>query len=515
MHSLKIKIETLSPLLISTSLKDSNLVSTRDFIPGTALLGIYAGKYIRKNGLNNDAHEDSTFSKWFLKGELNFLNCYITSVDSNHKESTAFPIPLSIQKEKNSDKGFELINNDDTQQVKPLGGYGILNDDSVIRLEVKKSLNFHHARDPETGTSKKGIIFNYESMDPGQVFTGFITGKKNELEGFVNTFKNDKTAYMGRSKNSQYGKVKIEILSSSPEEFVSEINSKTSVSENSEFLTMSMLSDTVIYNSNGFSITSKKALEKHLETLGIKAKVERAFFKTGRIEGFKSIWKLNRPSETCFKAGSAFLLKIDNNLKDKLSEIQRSGIGERTNEGFGRVVFGWQDVDSKRYRIIKDSAKTKISKPVVPLPESLREILAEIAKKEINRHFELKAINKVREFNSYPSKSILGRLQARIQSNCVGKEEFVKFLEGLKAKGKENLEKCRTDKTSLFQFLRDFDIAREIDDNKLGSNLLEFVEEIKFAPLQDKVLLNKVYRNYIKSFLVAMRKKTKAEEACK
>ena len=71
MKSLKFHITTLSPLLITNNTGDLNMVSTKEYISGTAILGALAGIYIKKNNLE-DAHKNNDFYKWFLDGSLKF-----------------------------------------------------------------------------------------------------------------------------------------------------------------------------------------------------------------------------------------------------------------------------------------------------------------------------------------------------------------------------------------------------------------------------------------------------------
>ncbi len=75
-------------------------------------------------------------------------------------------------------------------------------------------MNFHHARDREKGRPREGMIFTYEAIAKDQTFQGEIRGKFEDLNAFIEVCKSDKfewIAYIGRSKNAQYGQVKIEL----------------------------------------------------------------------------------------------------------------------------------------------------------------------------------------------------------------------------------------------------------------------------------------------------------------
>ncbi|MBI5207063.1 MAG: hypothetical protein HY934_04650 [Candidatus Firestonebacteria bacterium] len=110
---------------------------------------------------------------------------------------------------------------------------------------------------------------------------------------------------------------------------------------------MTLISDAIIYNKQGFSTTKETDLIDELKiTLGDNIKINKAFIKTGETENFVSIWKLRRPSETCFQMGSCFLINgLISSDKAKLLELEKNGIGERRGEGFGRIIFNFQKVE--------------------------------------------------------------------------------------------------------------------------------------------------------------------------
>jgi CRISPR-associated protein Csx10 len=141
------------------------MVATLDYIPGTHLRGMFANEYINRKGLGVKAHEDSTFYNWFLKGDLKFTNAYIVQKNNNEIHGL-FPIPLSIQREKGKEEeAYDLLLQDEEsdKQTVPISGYGRIdksNSDKkevLYKKEVKKSLNFHHARDREKAFQRRDI----------------------------------------------------------------------------------------------------------------------------------------------------------------------------------------------------------------------------------------------------------------------------------------------------------------------------------------------------------------------
>jgi len=106
---------------------DMNMVSTKDYIPGTTILGIFAARYVKeKNKLNNNVHEDETFYNWFLNGKLKFSNAYLT-IYNEETEIELLPTPLSIQKEKADETNIlNLIMNETEKPTTPVSRYSYI-----------------------------------------------------------------------------------------------------------------------------------------------------------------------------------------------------------------------------------------------------------------------------------------------------------------------------------------------------------------------------------------------------
>ncbi len=500
MHKITYRITTLSPVLITTNVGDINTVNTGEFINGNSVLGIFASDYIKKKNLKNKAHEDDNFYRWFLKGDLKFTGGYISNVDKYGKKKNYFPVPLSVQHEKNDEqKIFDLlfIEEDDHEdiQTKVLQGFGYIEDETVETCKIKKSLNFHHARVRETGISKEGLIFNYESLDEGQIFEGNITGSETDLKEFINTFEKEKIAYLGRSKNAQYGRIKVEI-DRDIKKFTSEIEGLDIEEEAS----ITLLSDLIIYNDNGFSTTDLNILEKYL---GLK--IKKSFIRTGEIENFVSVWHLRKPSEVSFQAGSTFLVEIPQGDKERILKLQSEGAGERRHEGFGRIVFGWQKEEELKK---EEEKKKKTAKPDFNIPSLTKQIIEESVKEYIRREIKLSAMTKAGDFKKLPTKSLLGKLEMMV-GEC-NQAEFHNKLSKLRKTARDKLDGCRTNKETLFKFLETY----QIDINKIlngKEHIRDLSKEINFSPAGDPKFCDKLYRLYLKTFFSTMRKKEKGD----
>lgn len=501
MYALRYHIISISPLLFTANTGDPNMVATLDYIPATSIKGMLAQQYIKKKGLNNSAHKDEKFYRWFLLGELKITNAYIT-VRKGDRFFRLLPVPQCFQKEKGEGAvGYNLFFQEDFPvKTVAVDGYGLFEDDSLTKTSVKKTLNFHHCRDRKKGVSKEGLIFNYESIKEGQVFEGFIIGDNVTLKEFIEIV-NDGEYFLGRSKNNQYGKIKFEIVSKQAEEFSSE--TAYHIPSSTDEILLVLTSDTIIYNENGFSTTDISEFEK---TIG--CKVKNAFIRQIDFECFSSIWRLKIPSETCFKAGSSFLLEIEGRDLERLLDLQKIGIGMRTHEGFGRFVIG---LPSHEKIYIKDEISHEPLRPKDDVPLDVRSLLTSIVKDQFMKHIQNEAIKAAEDFSRdprrLPPKSLLAKLESLVRDGRL--TEFLR-PNNIKDIARNNLERCvNRQGITLLHYLSTYtvDIERILNDRQDIRNLCK---EINYeAGKIESDLRIELTGKFLMSFLSTMRKLAK------
>jgi len=283
------RITTLSPSLLTGGTGDPNMVATKENIPGTCVLGALAQRFISKRNLGMKAHEDDVFFRWFLKGDVRFSNAYIVTRLDDMTLKCNYPIPLSIHEDKESEGDlYDLLLDDPEKVTKGLKGFGRIEGQTLYTQEVKKSLNFHHERDSFTGTTREGMIFNYESLDAGQTFEGTIMGSEQDLKQLTTTLGSTFETRIGRSRSAQYGRISFTFLDMKDCAVTPTVKITSSI-------ILSLLSDAIVYNEMGMSTTDLEVLEAHIKTkLGSAVFIENAFVKTSEIENFISTWKLRK-----------------------------------------------------------------------------------------------------------------------------------------------------------------------------------------------------------------------------
>ncbi len=532
MQRLKYRVKACSPLIISKISGDMNMISTEQHIPGTAVLGLLAGRFLQmeKGRINPKlAHEDNDFFNLFLNGGLKVCNAYIISQDE-YGEYGYYPTPFSIEKDKYGIDTYDRLwrRGNIGESTEYVGDFCRFDDDTVWTKTTQTNINFHHARDAETGAPKmsgqKGVIFNYESINSNQIFEGELIGKERDLKRLTQICGMQWPAFVGRSRNAQYGAVEFSIINEAPEivhnriEFANEDEKKEEGS--ATIISMTLTSNMILYNEFGYAVVDvvelKKELNKHLG----KVNIQNAFVKKTEVENFVGIWQLKKPSETSFAAGSTFLLNIEQPDIARLEELTQNGIGERTHEGFGRCLFGIQNppIDIKKQPTISlrneadDEVVRKRSKPKYPIPEIAKNSITEIVKEIITEKIELKAINDQDNFDNLPSRALISRLNT-ISNIVENEKQLAEQVQNFRQIALDQLDGCACRDYTLREFLTKHKPVNWDDFFRAPQNakIKSLCEEIGFNPKNDNVFKLDITKRYFSAFFSMMRKQTIAE----
>ena len=528
MHAIRYTLQTITPILITSTAGEANTVNTERHIPGTSMLGSFAQRYIAHNNLIKP-HEDPVFRQWFLLGGLRFTNACISS-DSSDERFLYFPAPLSLAMDKYGPKlrptydrlfvGKDVMRKKRAKAVKS-GFFRSVNQGFESR-NVATRLNFHHARNAETGTPEDEKFFNFESIEAGARFTGYIFGKRKNVEDFL-VFQQkhpEQHLYIGRSKTAQYGKVRMNKPVVIPE-MLSEIpgwNTDKLEIDDDDCIALTLLSDMILYNKYGFSSTRLDNLQDRLPG---RLLPEKSFIKTGRVENFNSIWSLPRPTEVCFCAGSCFLLKASDDDEKTLIDLQRQGLGERLQEGFGRFVLGWQTSEKAFCRTI-GYERPKLDRPQGECPHLTKEVLKDIIRERLTSWKKADALQQAHDFASsrrHPSKSLVGRIEAIVRRFKPSQQfpDLQSYLHAvlndppksnphaLRKVARDQLQRCRTKKLTLFDLLsdplEDFNSMLKSQDDISAVMAATELSSSDFASLPETL-----HRTYLLTFFAALRK---------
>lgn len=435
MNQLRIQIKLKSPVVISSQSGDSTLTPTQTYIPGTTVLGLLAGRYLKKY-VNSESPESQkykeSFNRIFLRGGVHFQNLYPCK-----GPDLFLPCPSNIRRKKSNPDEFDNLfeNQNSTDVYSKVDAYARRLDDYIDIYAPQTEVFFHHKRNYDKGISETGVVFNYEGLLPDQEFTGCILGKEEDINVLKELLEEDRTLRIGKSKTSQYGNTILTECKMSEMTILQDQNASGKL--------MVMISDTIIKNSAGISTIDLSDLERYLHV-----RIERASIDANRIETIVNAHRAKKPSDIAFKAGSTFLLK---DKPPNQEDLIKYGLGERTWEGFGQICF--PDAMKSTYNLLSsNSAERDKDLPDVDPPEIVKQLAASTINQIINSFIYSKAEDLAYTIGKGKlSNSLLGRLESfastgnfaqnfaqirdlsrqNIHKVIVGKEHFDEYLENI------------------------------------------------------------------------------------
>lgn len=528
---IRLAIRLKSPVLMTDVPGDQNLVETKLYLTGSSIMGIFANKYIeKKNGIADDF-----FYKSFLCGGLTFTDAFKEIDDGNGGSVPAYILPLSVQKKKHDESGdcveyfiepeeSEKQENDGMKnKFRPVGGFGNINNGSVRTVRVGSGISFHGAIN---NGKRDNDIFNYEWIAPFQSFISYVVGSEGYLKvflDFVNEIcqpsagseKRTLNVYIGRSRTAEYGRIEIVISD------MENIPATASSGGDNELCIMTLLSDTIIYNEDGFSTTDVDDLKK---AIGPKVEIKESAIRKSAVENFIGKWSARKPMENVFLAGSSFLIRCDT-LPENYKDMEIYGIGERTNEGFGRVFF---NLNARRKLTKKESGRCSAIDIHKTVTGTAKKIIERRIIDSIKDQLAADAIEQANKADN--GRVISGSLSSKLREFARGMKEINDFndkLGKLRETAKRKLDDASTENVSMHDFLRKFGNENHIKDkvnNVLeSSGIKDFIGKINSAAgaggnsaavtsmggFLTKDNLIKFQRIYLRNFFTQLKRKNK------
>ena len=317
---------TLIEPVISAERSGKPFVS-EDYIFGSAMLGVFAAKYIRKHGLNpNDAYKDNTFRRIFLEGAIKF-----TAAMPFVNDEIYYPAPATQKKDKltkiSSDVSGGTV---DGEVSRKLGGFVSFSKDGVVMVRnPDKNVFMHHARADDKSVahadSEDGGLYSYEALSEGQQFVGSVIGDKDDLENLVDLFSASDTLKIGRSRTAQYGNIKISAHN------INIMSGKLKL-DAGDVIRLVAVTPVILEDDNG---TNTLDLNIILKSIGQDYEILKSFCSETVAAGYYGKWLLPKTHSRAIAEGSVIVLKYNGNG----TELSDSFIGLRNGEGFGQVRF--------------------------------------------------------------------------------------------------------------------------------------------------------------------------------
>lgn len=337
----KVQLELKEPIMLAG--EGGIYYSSANHISGAALLGAFAGMFIKDKKLGNDAHKNSTFSNIFLRGKVKFGYGFPVV---NGK--VFYPCPGSIQKAKNEKNYYNVANSKPSdKQLQSVRDFICLEDEIVHVCELNKEIRVHHSRavdrgyghsvgeDKGTGSSRKnpddGDLFQYSALSAGQVFEATLRGNKKYIDVLIHCLKRrENKIQLGRSRTAEYGNV----LCHFPIVKEEEIDFENVPTDN---FTVCFLSPMVLQDSGtGRVVLDPQCFIKEFnKKFNCNAELQNAFLKFSDLGGYNSKWRLPKPLRPVLAGGTALVIKTSTPVI--ISEIEKIYWGGNTGEGCGLV----------------------------------------------------------------------------------------------------------------------------------------------------------------------------------
>ncbi len=478
LFQLTYRLKLDAPALLTTLSGDPNTVEGERAIPGSSLLGAFAGRWIQQHDLGMTAHTDPDFARLFLRGGLTFLNAYPEDVRA--EQVRMLPVPLSFRTAKRDrtrvyDEAVKPVQEADTR----VGGFGrlILGDDrgdaGIVTIQPATRLRLHTARaDRLLGRSTEhgGALFAYEALEGGQTFIGSMLGSEDDVRRLQRdlgwTAASPFICSLGRSRSAEYGgQVRLTLLQPGPTAFAPEAPVATRQEPDGQLvLTLtSHLLPGLDGASSGRLPFPFAALAGTLAAAGLAADPDSlaqgcwAITQPVLVGGYSGIWGMPRPQIAGFAAGSVFCfpgwsLPV---APAALLQVEQRALGQRTAEGFGRFVLNWHG-GHDRYGMRTDPMPVRPPKPASPPPETFRHVALDMARTWARERTVAEALSFAQACpeQHLPSPSLLRRVSGLLARLDLASAPLLHDqLAALARPARQGLQSCEVDGHCLLYWL--------------------------------------------------------------
>lgn len=366
MKRLSIKLYNHTPFSVASSRAVSNIQESLDFMGGTLIRGAIAKKWLEKGKADND------FKEIFTTDKVSFGNLYIE--DSNPIPLSAFSckyyggfkgdmdnhgvmdklLPL-IRFENGTEIPDEILHCHDIENeekcfapMKKFNGYYLYDSskDSLKHVKVKKRLINHTGISHISETALKNALFSQEVVESGQTFWGEIRIYDDKYLNKLTDFINNHIIYLGSDKSTGFGKCSISYskIDDDPDtknktkSRISEFNGKLGLNNGKTYFSITLQSDMIITDKY---MRYKTFIQE--DDLGIpELEFIHGIAESRLIQGWNAMAKLPKEDVTAIKKGSVFIFSVNtlnDDILNKLYDLETKGIGKRTGEGFGRLII--------------------------------------------------------------------------------------------------------------------------------------------------------------------------------
>jgi CRISPR-associated protein Csx10 len=371
-----LEVTTQSPVIIHKRTV-GNHQETHDYIPGT-----YFVPTILKQLGGCLKTEKTELGNALMQGDIVITNANPAICGDR---SEAVPFALFEPKVKAKTEAVTIhqrigegINIDivDGQQLKSIRrGYVCLKTETIHRTTVNSEIAIHNTvvDAKQRPDAEVGGIYTYAAIPAQSTFQLEIRIRdylvpKNAVDPLANFLTTEISVQIGRTKKDDYGKVNLKQIKSETITGDAKTSTKT--------LIVWLLSDLLLRDDRLRSTTDPQIFGKHLaEELGVTLILLQeqkndlpqidclvAFARSSRTESWQTKWGLPRPSLVGLSAGTILQFSVEGKIDlEKLQNLEISGFGERTAEGYGQLRFNPVLLTQNNMHLVQDQKKGNIS----------------------------------------------------------------------------------------------------------------------------------------------------------
>ena len=378
MRELRFEITFKSPIILQASSNTQGKMSSLDFIPGSAFLGMVASRY----------NEFSDPFKIFHSGAVKFCDA---APNKDGKEF--FKIPLSYFHEKLDGSkiyNHHLLSREESEkftQLKQMRS-GYINDEKK-KLSLDRDFSQKSAYDKNKRRSMDSQMYGYEAFRAGMKWRFSVKFDANVSEDDISRAKEtlERSTRLGKSKSAEYGAVEIKFIG----ENTDEIRSFTPPEGYTFIYAKSRLA---LVDENGNPSYDVKYILPNLDD--DKVKYEKTQIRISNFTPYNGARSTKDYERACINKGSVIALK---NLSAEQIAALKNGVGAYLSEGFGEVLINpWflNGGDAKNNPIeFQKEAETEHSTKEIPIQSDLAKFLKQ---KQTTKDQALEITERVADF---------------------------------------------------------------------------------------------------------------------
>ncbi|MDA0129453.1 hypothetical protein OH458_15395 [Vibrio sp. MarTm2] len=361
-------LKTIDPIIVSQNTATTMNHKGLDYIPGSTLLGVVASSLYSQI-------DDSESWDMFHSGQVQFGPCYpvadqqlcLPTPSSWHFDKLATPIINSqYQADEISNHANKSFERDKQTQYKQCRD-GYINANGKV-ANVQRNIVTKTAIDRSKGTVKESQLFSYSYIEPGQTFIGWVYCETEQQRKHITTHLFGEK-HIGRSKNSEFGRVKITEQTTLSDPQPNNTNDE---------LVLWCLSDSQCVNKLGLP-TLTPSLAELTDGANGELDYSRSFIRHNSASRFNQTRGGLDSEQTCIAKGSVLVFKNVSISESQLLTLANKGIGINRQQGLGWVYVNpeWANsstlseglFSAKSIDIRSNTQLQKGTKPCSPLTQ--------------------------------------------------------------------------------------------------------------------------------------------------